>query len=126
MKTTFLLNEIETDCTLGQIIFLESLQWSIENEFGKVNHLEYMHTIKNQIKDDSGWNTLGNNLKVSDMNIIPVEEQTEKPDEGQDEFYYKIIDGVKEHTHVLAYCTSTTIIFLISAVLLCIYRNQVK
>ena len=40
METTFLLNEIETDCTLGQIISLESLQWSIKNEFGKVNHIE--------------------------------------------------------------------------------------
>ena len=60
------------------------------------------------------------------MNIIPVEEQTEEPDEAQNKFYYRIIDGVKQHTQVLAYCTLSTIIFLISAVLLCIYRNQVK
>ena len=60
------------------------------------------------------------------MNNIPVEEQTEKRDEGRDEFYYRIIDGVNEHTNILAYCTLATIIFIISAILLCIYGSQVK
>ena len=85
-----------------------------------------MHSIKNQITDNSGWNTLENHLKISNMNIIPGEVQTGQPDEGRDKFYYEIINEVKGHTNILAYCTLATIIILISAVLLCIYRTQMK
>ena len=119
----FLLNGVETHCKMGDIKLLPETTWKINNKHGQFQHYEFRHYLKNQTRNQSGWEEL------SDVIVVP---QFTKPNVTQTEpeiedNYFVFLDEegrFTNHSHITFYSGIT--VFIITAILLCIFRRQIK
>ena len=62
VDTIFYLNNQQTNCVKGQITKIVHKQWSIRNSFDTHNHILFVHKIKQQIRDRSGYEKLNTHI----------------------------------------------------------------
>ena len=70
----------------------------MKNSFGTHNRIEFVHKIKQQILDRSGYNKLDTHLQLLGEITTPAEEEIQ-PEEDDNDFVYTVISGIKQNNH---------------------------
>ena len=87
--------------------------------------LQFLHKLKQQIRDRSGYEKLNTHLEFLDE-ITTTEEEENQTAEEDNEFVYTVITNIKQNNHIIAgLCITAAIIFAL-AVLMCVFRKALR